>query len=329
MAKYDIKYNVEQKDFTMDIGTSSGSFIIAAKSWKSVNKTPSDEPLKLQHVLCLHGWLDNANSFSLMAPLLCERYPFHIVAYDDAGCGHSEHKAHSAYTVLESVVDMQKVFQVLGWTKGDCILLSHSRGAVVSMLFASAFNERVKKLIMLDAFASYTRPASEGPMALRKGALKYDKYSNRNGRTFGSKEEAAEFLVANYRDSLDLASAHILAERQIIQVGPHAYRFRYDRKMITPSLIQLTEEMTLGYMSNVVCPVLLVLPPTKDSVLRIANRQKIKSRFLALRKNTGDLSRFIQLPEARGHHFHINTPSVGIEPILDFILEEQPIRAKM
>lgn len=38
-------------------------------------------------ILCLHGWLDNSNSFNVLAPYLLENGNFEIVAIDHVGHG--------------------------------------------------------------------------------------------------------------------------------------------------------------------------------------------------------------------------------------------------
>ena len=106
------------------------AYSLAAEVWGS----PGDRP-----ILASHGWLDNAGSFELLAPLLpgCE-----IVALDLAGHGSSGSRSvDSAYNLWQDVGDLLDVADELAWPR--CTLLGHSRGAGISMLFAATFPERV------------------------------------------------------------------------------------------------------------------------------------------------------------------------------------------
>jgi len=93
-------------------------------------------------VIALHGWLDNAASFSHLAPLLPG---LRIVALDQAGHGHSSHRAPgSGYQLWDYALDVLLVADQLGWQK--FALLGHSMGAIVSLLLAGAVPERISRL---------------------------------------------------------------------------------------------------------------------------------------------------------------------------------------
>ncbi len=56
----------------------SSGYKIAYQRWGAGNKIK---------VLCLHGWLDNSNSFALLGPHLAENEDFEVVAVDHVGHG--------------------------------------------------------------------------------------------------------------------------------------------------------------------------------------------------------------------------------------------------
>ncbi|KAH0616826.1 hypothetical protein JD844_028240, partial [Phrynosoma platyrhinos] len=72
---------------------------IAAKAWGS----PQGRP-----VLCLHGWMDNADSFSKLIPLLPK--DCYYMAIDFAGHGLSSHRpAGCPYYLIDYVSDVRRV----------------------------------------------------------------------------------------------------------------------------------------------------------------------------------------------------------------------------
>uniref|UniRef100_A0A8C3SHU6 AB hydrolase-1 domain-containing protein n=1 Tax=Chelydra serpentina TaxID=8475 RepID=A0A8C3SHU6_CHESE len=72
---------------------------IAAKAWGS----PQGHP-----VLCLHGWLDNANTFNRLIPLLPKDYCY--MAMDFGGHGLSSHRpAGFPYHFLDYVSEVRRV----------------------------------------------------------------------------------------------------------------------------------------------------------------------------------------------------------------------------
>ena len=149
---------------------------LAAEVWGSPGQRP---------VLASHGWLDNAGSFSLLAPRLpdCE-----IVALDLAGHGFSDSRsADSAYNLWQDVGDLLDVADELGWQR--CTLLGHSRGAAVSMLFAATFPERVDKLILLEGGLPLTGEPSDAPASLAKALRESRALRGKAGRVFSQPQQ--------------------------------------------------------------------------------------------------------------------------------------------
>ena len=102
-----------------------------------------------QRVIALHGWLDNANSFDLIAPALPE---LDIVALDFAGHGRSDHR--SPDTPYLAMLDVQDVIAVANQLEWDSFsLLAHSMGAEVATHVVALFPDRVERLLAIEGFA--------------------------------------------------------------------------------------------------------------------------------------------------------------------------------
>uniref|UniRef100_I3NAM7 AB hydrolase-1 domain-containing protein n=1 Tax=Ictidomys tridecemlineatus TaxID=43179 RepID=I3NAM7_ICTTR len=109
---------------------------IAAKAWGSLRGPP---------VLCLHGWLDNANSFDRLIPLLPQ--DFYYVAMDFGGHGLSSHYGPGVpYYHQNFVNEVRRVVAALKWSRFS--LMGHSFGEYP--LFSCTFPEMVDELILLD-----------------------------------------------------------------------------------------------------------------------------------------------------------------------------------
>ncbi|XP_055663240.1 serine hydrolase-like protein 2 isoform X4 [Falco peregrinus] len=112
---------------------------VAAKAWGSSEGHP---------VLCLHGWLDNANTFDKLIPLLPRGC--YYVAMDFSGHGLSSHRpAGSPYHFLDYVTDVRRVAAALQWRRFT--LMGHSMGGSVAGMFCSLYPEMVDKLILLES----------------------------------------------------------------------------------------------------------------------------------------------------------------------------------
>ncbi|MFP2768218.1 alpha/beta fold hydrolase [Oceanisphaera sp. KMM 10153] len=97
-------------------------------------------------VVALHGWLDNAASFTLLARHLPH---VRLIALDLAGHGLSDHRAAGQpYYIWDNVADVQALVDELALEQ--VVLLGHSLGAGVATLFAGAFPDRVSRMLLID-----------------------------------------------------------------------------------------------------------------------------------------------------------------------------------
>ncbi len=217
---------------------------LAAEVWGS----PGERP-----VLASHGWLDNAGSFALLAPLLpqCE-----IVALDLAGHGKSGWRsADSGYNIWQDVGDLLGVADALGWQR--CTLLGHSRGAAISMLFAATFPERVDKLILLEGGLPLTAEADEAPAGLAQALRENRALRDKAGRVFSTRAMAIAERAAGF-SKVTAAAAEVLARRSLREV-PGGFQWHADQRLKAQSELRLTAEHARAFARRVTAPVLLVL----------------------------------------------------------------------
>ncbi|NXV05056.1 SEHL2 protein, partial [Cettia cetti] len=125
---------------------------VAAKAWGHSEGHP---------VLCLHGWLDNANTFDKLIPLLPRGC--YYVAMDFSGHGLSSHRpAGCPYHFLDYVIDVRRVAAALQWRRFT--LMGHSMGnfsfscCFISYQFCFLYPEMVDKLILLESLGFLLAP---------------------------------------------------------------------------------------------------------------------------------------------------------------------------
>lgn len=201
-------------------------------------------------VLALHGWLDNAGSFRPLAPRLrgC-----HVIALDAAGHGFSGNRSlDSAYNIWQDVADIVEVAEQLGWDRFN--LLGHSRGAGVAMLFASAFPDRIDRLVFIDGGLPIVDAAAAAPKNLARAVLESRALRNKTGRVFPTRELAIRERMDGFT-KVGEASASMLAERSLREVEG-GWQWRSDRRLKAQSEIKLTPELTEAFVRAVRAPIL-------------------------------------------------------------------------
>jgi pimeloyl-ACP methyl ester carboxylesterase len=252
---------------------------LAAEIWGSAGQRP---------VLASHGWLDNAGSFSLLAPRLsdCE-----IVALDLAGHGFSDFRSpDSAYNIWQDVGDLLDVANELGWQR--CTLLGHSRGAAISMLFAATFPERVDKLILLEGGLPLTGEPDEAPAGLAEALHEARALRGKTGRVFSQRAAAIAERAAGF-SKVTPAAAEVLARRSLREV-PGGFQWHADQRLKAPSELRLTAEHVRAFARRVTAPVLLLFAGESPFVDRPLYRE-MPSWFTNIEVGRID----------GGHHLHL------------------------
>jgi pimeloyl-ACP methyl ester carboxylesterase len=204
-------------------------------------------------VIALHGWLDNAGSFDLLAPLLDG---WHLIAFDAAGHGRSDNRSpDSGYNLWQEVGDMLDLVCELGWDRFS--LLGHSRGAAVATLFAGTFPDRIEQLMLIEGGLPFLGDAAEAPENLASVLTRTRSLRGRSGRAFATRDQAIAERVDGF-SPVSHAAAEVLARRSLREV-PEGWQWHADRRLKAGSEIRLTRELLVPFLQRVQAPSICVL----------------------------------------------------------------------
>lgn len=254
-------------------------------------------------VLALHGWLDNAASFAMLAPLLKN---CHVVAVDLPGHGLSGHwPDFNHYHLWAGVEDIELILDELNWSK--CNLVGHSMGAAISTLYAGSFSDRLSSLTLIEAIGPMAGTLDDAPKRL-KDAIQSMKTHNPDQK---KKTDLADFIKTRLNGPLKLSKAgsETLMSRAVLQ-DEAGFSWRNDKRLKYTSMMRLPEPLIESFIASISCPVLGIF--ARDGLF---NETSIMQRWGKLNcENT--LSWF-----TGGHHLHLEGDVLAIANELnDFIV---------
>lgn len=272
-----------------------GDFYLRGRRWGNPDGLP---------VLALHGWLDNCASFDFLAPRLAH---LNLIALDLAGHGRSDHRNYlGAYDIWQDIGEIYAVADRLGWESFG--LIGHSRGAIVAMLAAGTFPERISHLGLLDGIIPFVGQGGEAPETLAKSIQAVAQQVARPRRYYASFEDAVTAREKT-KFALDRPDAEALAQRGVEKFEP-GYAWLYDSKLLAPSQMRLTLEQAEAFFARIQASLLLLV--AEDSFLR---EHAMLQHWL---EQHSDVPR-VSLPG--GHHFHMSTGADAVAEALTAGLE--------
>lgn len=249
--------------------------------------------------LCLHGWLDNANSFLPMMRLLPD---IDLVAIDMPGHGYSDH-LDSTYTVPDSAYWAAAAIKAIGWEQ--CHLIGHSLGGIIAPLVAAGAPELIESLILIESSGALTSEADEFVDRLEKSLsdqLDENKYAS---RVYESKDDAIKARLRSAR--MEPASARLIIDRQLAEFED-GWRWRFDPKLRVSTAHRLTEAHVREVNQRLLCPVLTII--ANDGFL--TSRKESAARMELIKDH-----RCVQLDGH--HHLHMDTPEPVAAAINQFL----------
>ena len=202
-------------------------------------------------ILALHGWLDNALSFSVIAPFLSE---YRLIALDLSGQGLTHHRSPDAtYHIWDDVPQLLSVVTTLGLDQ--LAVLGHSRGAAVAVLLATALEDRCTRLVLLDGMLP--RPTLEESVVEQflQSHRDHRGLSKHQPRTF---EDIEGFVSARVRLGFSEGSARLLAPRALRETED-GWLLVHDPRLNQASAVKLSPGMCSAFYSAMTKPTLALV----------------------------------------------------------------------
>jgi pimeloyl-ACP methyl ester carboxylesterase len=249
--------------------------------------TPGRPPM-----LCVHGSAAHAHWFDFVASGFTPDY--HVRAIDLRGHGDSAPVEPPSYTYEDYASDLNKAAEALDLR--DFVLVGHSMGGAVSLLYAATYPGRLKKLIVVDT-----------SMKLSSARISEMRdVGNRPGRSYDSKEE----IVTRFR----LRPGHSFATPELIRyIGSHSVKqaadgtwgYKFDRA------VYATRESVdwMPLWKNIKIPALLV---KGDQTHRITPEVFAEIKATAPQVELAEVSR-------TDHHITLDNPTHFIEVVTEFL----------
>jgi pimeloyl-ACP methyl ester carboxylesterase len=254
----------------------------------------------LPPLIALHGWLDNAGSFSRIAPLLASKR--RVVALDLRGHGRSSHLPPGVwYHYVDYFDDLRAVLDHFGWPRAE--FLGHSLGGTLASLFAAIHPERVEQLLLVEALGPLTVEPIDTLAQLRRGVDERAAFAQRRPlRVFADVASAISLRMA--ASALTEDAARALVERGV-QVVDGGVVWSSDPRLTLASPQRYTEAQVLAMLAGIRAPTLLMLAEPTTSYLPDA--------MMASRAAQVADIEVVRL--AGSHHLHLEEPEAAFEII--------------
>lgn len=257
---------------------------------------------KNQTIIAMHGWLDNANSFDLIAPILSKNYC--LIAVDLPGHGMSSHIAPSCYYhFIDGIFYMEQFIREL--ELDSPWLLGHSMGACLSSLIAGVVPDTIGKMALIEGLGPLSRPNNTCRDQLSHFVTSQRRVGNKTHPGYANFEEAT---AARCRHGyIDKKLAAIILERGLYCDSSNRYHWRHDKRLVTNSPLRMTEEQILDCLKHINCPTLFI-----EAKQGFCYNEKIMKKRIEAVNN-------IELEVVEGgHHVHLETPDAIAQTLLTF-----------
>jgi len=231
----------------------------------------------------------------------------HVVALDLRGHGESEWPSTGrGYQHEDFLTDLAGLLKHLD--KESSTIIGHSLGGSMSLLYAAAFPEKVKRMVLLESLGPFARADDEVPDIIAE-RLK--------GRDYveipfphETLESAAKSLQKTFPLIPDRAALHMARYGTNFKGG--RYRWKYDPILRYRTTTAMSEGQIEAFIRRLKCPILFVYGTESDFM------KSVRGRRVQLFPNAQ-----IVPVEGVGHHIPHEKPEELAEIVAPFLTERE------
>jgi pimeloyl-ACP methyl ester carboxylesterase len=257
---------------------------------------PHGEP-----ILFLHGWLDNAASFSGIYPHLMN---YHIFGLDFPGHGKSDSLGKGEYYhFMEYACDVFNFTHSFPYKKWN--LIGHSMGAGVASLAAGSHPSIWNKIVLIEGLGPATREGSQAPSQFYKAWKSESEIDYKKESIFPDWEKLLKLRMKS--GSLRRHSAFEILQRGTKKVK-EGWKLTRDPRLVSQSLLRMTEEQVKGFCNQIESPVLF-----------ITGTEGLNRNFPGWEERKKYIKNVVHVELQGGHHLHIDEPIPTVDQIVKFL----------
>jgi len=291
--------NIEELEIPVPWGS------VAAKAW-------GDKSADL--ILMVHGQNDNAGTFDRLIPSLPSE--FYYVCIDLPGHGKSSH--FPAYIPLQTIHMVFTYKIVVDYLQRDkLIIIGHSWGGQIGMIFTQLYPEYILKLILLDTFCLYPVTIHYFKQFLTERFEETIKINQKiaTGKppSYTYDEALNRLLNARMYGKLNEEAAKALLKRALIPMEDGKFRFSNDMRLKNSISMLYGEKFVKNLIKQypITCPILIIIAsdslPTLEYLKPLVKEMQKKNKECVIKKVKGN------------HDVHNNQPEVVVPLINGFL----------
>ena len=267
-------------------------FTLALKIW---------HPEKPNPILCLHGKLDNAASFDLLAPLIPDRQ---LVAVDYPGTGFSSHYPPGVLPHWKNdALLMLHLIKELKWEHFD--IIAHSLGSLLATTIAIMQPQRVRSLIFIDILGPKINFIEQAKVNLQRDAATYLSYNPQQRTMFTDRVSAIQDRMKIGPISYQAAEA--LVSRGVVQ-SKEGWHWTFDKRLHCVGSTLPFEDELRAMFAAIETPVCLI---------RAKQGLPYPNEVFQERMDTIKNCSLYEIDG--GHHVHMDDPILVARIISDFL----------